>query len=278
MPLTAPRPRPRFHPLTVVAVRPLTKDAVEVVLAVPDELAREFTHTSGQYVTVRADIDGQEVRRSYSLCAPPTPGELHLGIKRGPGGLFSTWAHENLRPGQVVDVMSPTGTFTARRSARGATPSAPPAPAAATPGATPGERPGPSRYVAVAAGSGITPVVPIVRSVLEDDPDAHIVLVYVNRTSEDVMFADDLADLKDRYPTRLALHHVLSREPRPAPLHTGRLDAEKLHAILGTLVRPDLVDEWFLCGPADLVRLVRGELAAAGVDDGAIRHELFTTA
>lgn len=266
MPLVSPSDRPpraRFHALTVAAVRRLTDSAVEVTLSVPPGLHEEFGYVGGQYVTLRAEVDGAPVRRSYSLCAEPTPGELRIAIKRDRDGVFSTWANERLAPGARLHVMRPMGDFVPQH--RG----------------TSGDR-GPSgadaarsRYVAFAAGSGITPVIAIVRGLLAADPGAHVDLVYANRTAADVMFVDDLGALKDRYPSRLAVHHVLSREPRPSPLHTGRLDADRLRAMIGSLLRPATVDEWFLCGPPELVRLIREELHGAGVPGDKVRVELF---
>ena len=271
MPLTTtPRRRAQFHPLTVSAVRPLTENAVEVTLAVPEELADDYGYVSGQYVALRKELEGKEVRRSYSICAPPTRGELKIGIKRDLGGLFSNWANDNLRPGDVIDVMSPTGAFTSKHGRHGMT-------ALNDPEAIAEESTGLSRYVAFAAGSGITPIISIVRSLLEANPHAYMNLVYANRAAMDVMFVEDLADLKDRFPTRLAVHHVLSREQRLSPTHSGRIDAEKLRSMFGTMIRPEVVDEWFLCGPYELVQLIRDELAAIGVSEEKVRYELFST-
>ncbi|WP_040161958.1 1,2-phenylacetyl-CoA epoxidase subunit PaaE [Mobilicoccus massiliensis] len=267
MPLTSPRRRARFHPLTVSAVRPLTADAVEVTLAVPEELADDYGYVSGQYVALRKELDGKEIRRSYSICAPPTRGELKIGIKRDLGGVFSNWANDHLHPGDTIDVMSPTGAFVSRHSMTSLN----------DPQAIAEESRGLSRYVAFAAGSGITPIISIVRSLLEANPEAYVNLVYANRAAMDVMFVEDLADLKDRFPARLAVHHVLSREQRLSPTHTGRIDADKLRSMFGTMIRPEVVDEWFLCGPYELVQLIRDELAAAGVSEDRIRYELFTT-
>lgn len=267
MPLTAPRKRARFHPLTVSNVRPLTDSAIEVTLAVPEELHDDYDYVSGQYVALRTELDGKEVRRSYSICAPPVPGELKIGIKRDLGGVFSNWANENLKAGDVLDVMSPTGAFVSRHSMTSLN----------DPQAIAQESHGLARYVAIAAGSGITPIISIARSLLDANPRAYLNLVYANRAAMDVMFVEDLADLKDRYPDRLAVHHVLSREQRLSPTHTGRIDAEKLRGMFGRVLRPEVVDEWFLCGPFELVQLVRDELAEQGVPEDKVRYELFTT-
>lgn len=251
--------RSAFNTLTVREVRRLTDDAVEVTLDVPAELQEKYDYLPGQYVALRAtlDVDGEprEVRRSYSICADPRPGELRVAVKRDLGGVFSTWANESLAAGATLDVMSPLGQFTPRT--------------------TPGEQA--VSLVAVAAGSGITPVISIARSMLAGSPKARFDLIYANRAAMDVMFLEELADLKDRYPARFALHHVLSREQRISPLLSGRIDAEKLEKLLGTVLAAERVDEWFLCGPFELVQLCRDALAERGVPAEKIRFELFTT-
>lgn len=248
------RRRGRFHTLPISAVRPLTGSAIEVTFRIPDDLAHDYDYVPGQYVAIRTALEGEDLRRSYSICQAPRPGELKVAIKRDLGGRFSTWALENLRPGMELEVMSPEGTFTSQflleRTAH---------------------------YVAIAAGSGITPVIALIQSALEADPANRFSLIYSNSTAMDTMFVDELADLKDRYPSRLALYHILTRERRSSELLTGRLDAGKLERILAALIRPSDVDEWFLCGPFELVQLCRDVLAAAGVPGSEVRYELFTT-
>lgn len=252
---TAPaRRRARFHTLRVGGVRRLTDSSIEVTLAVPEDLRDEYRYEPGQYIAIRAHVDGEQVRRSYSICQAPAPGELKVAIKRDLGGLFSSWAVDHLTPGMQVEVMSPEGRFVSQVD---------PVPHA--------------HYVAVAAGSGITPVMAVIGSVLRDVPDSTFSLVYSNRTAMDTMFVDDLADLKDRYPSRLALHHVLTRERRSGDLLSGRLDAARFREILTDLIRPATVSEWFLCGPFELVQLCRHVLAEVGVDPAVVRYELFTT-
>lgn len=260
-----PRRRARFHTLRVAGVRPLTDAAVEVTFAVPDELRGEFEFLAGQHVALRARIDGHEVRRSYSLCRPPDPPAsgrstirealtVSIAIKRDEGGRFSTWAQTSLRPGDEVEVMSPQGAFTSALADLDGV-----------------------HVAGIAAGSGITPLMALAATVLARSETSRFTLVYTNRSTTDVMFLEDLADLKDRYPTRLALHHVLSREQRSAPLLSGRIDEDRLRRILDALVLPDTVDEWFLCGPLPLVQLCRATLADIGVDSSHVRYELFTT-
>lgn len=248
------RGRARFHTLTVADVRPLTKDSVEVTFAVPDQLREEFEFLAGQHVALRTTLDGQELRRSYSLCRPPAPGRISIGIKRDHGGRFSTWAQTGLHPGDRLDVMSPQGSFTS----------------------TLADFDG-AHVAGIAAGSGVTPLMALASAVLSRSQTSRFTLLYTNRASSDVMFLDDLADLKDRYPARLAVHHVLSREQRTAPLLSGRIDEEKLRLILDRLIPPATVDEWFLCGPMELVQLCRDVLADVGVDRSHVRSELFTT-
>ncbi|MDN4616007.1 1,2-phenylacetyl-CoA epoxidase subunit PaaE [Leifsonia sp. F6_8S_P_1B] len=246
--------RARFHELTVAEVRPLTAASVEVTFAVPDELAGEYDYLPGQHVALRAHVDGTELRRSYSLCRPPAQGRISVAIKRDLGGAFSTWATTALRPGDRIDVMSPQGTFTVDLGALD------------------------GRHIAgIAAGSGITPLMALASSVLAASATSSFTLVYTNRTAVDVMFLEELADLKDRYPARLALHHVLSREQRTAPLLSGRIDEERLRRMLDTLLPPETVDEWFLCGPFELVQLCRDVLATYGVPAERLHFELFTT-
>ena len=248
------RRRARFHTLTISNVRKLTDEAIEVAFEVPPELVDEYRYDPGQYIAIRTDLDGENLRRSYSICQAPAPGRLTVAIKRDLGGLFSTWAIDNLRAGMALDVMSPEGTFTAQVVL---------------------DRP--AHYVAIAAGSGITPVLALIQSTLSADRANRFSLVYSNRTAMDTMFVDELADLKDKYPVQLALYHVLTRERRSSELLSGRLDAERVRGILDRLIFAEDVDEWFICGPFDLVQLCRDVLAEVGVDPSTIRYELFTT-
>ena len=254
------RTRARFHRLTVEDVRPLTDDAVEVTFTVPAALADEYDHLPGQYVALRMTLDGVEVRRSYSLCRAPEHRDdgqdtrLSVAVKRDEGGLFSTWAQTGLHPGFEIDVMSPRGTFTSGLDDLDQ-----------------------RHVVGIAAGSGITPLMALAHTVLTRSSTSRFTLLYTNRSTLDVMFLEDLADLKDRYPTRVTLHHVLSREQRTAPVLSGRIDEERLRTIFASLIDPTDVDEWFLCGPLALVDLCREVLADVGVAREHIRFELFTT-
>ncbi|WP_394214950.1 1,2-phenylacetyl-CoA epoxidase subunit PaaE [Brachybacterium vulturis] len=264
------RRRAVFHPLEVSSVRRLTADSVEVGFTVPEELADEYDYAAGQYVALRKEIpnaDGevQELRRSYSICTEPRRGRLEIAIKRDLGGLFSTWANDELSVGDRIDVMSPSGAFISKHRMTGLN----------DPESIDTTRE--HTFVAVAAGSGITPIMAIARTVLAADSAVRFDLVYSNRAAMDVMFLEELADLKDRYPDRFGLHHVLTREQRISPLLSGRIDAEKLSTLLTRTLRAETVDEWFLCGPFEMVQLVRDELEELGVEAERVRYELFTT-
>ncbi len=252
--LKLPRRRLVFHPLMVKAIHRLTNDAVEIVFAVPSELLAEYDYRPGQHVAIRHRHDGVEIRRSYSLCAPPGNGELHIAVKAEPGGIYSTYATSRLQVGDTIEVMTPQGSFTSRLATDSRV-----------------------HIAAVAAGSGITPVMALASGVLSASPGSFVTLIYASRSADQVMFIDALADLKDRYPSRLAVHHVLSRERRVSPAHSGRLDPEKLETLFDRIVRPQTVDEWFLCGPVDLVQTVRAELISRGSDPGLIHVELFSS-
>ncbi len=278
------RRRASFHTLTVDEVRRLTDDAIEVTFGVPAELAGQYDYLPGQYVALRTtmpDENGQphEVRRSYSICAEPRSfadgsSEIRVAIKKDLGGQFSTWANAELKAGDELDVMSPMGAFVSKHGRDGKAVEQNVMNSMNHPEDLVGE---PGSFVAIAAGSGITPVIAIARTLLAANPDTRFDLIYANKAAMDVMFLEELADLKDKYPSRLALHHVLSREQRIAPLLSGRIDAEKLQQLLGTAIHADDVDEWFLCGPFELVQLCRDTLAARGVKPEHIRFELFTS-
>lgn len=263
------RRRASFNTLTVSQVRPLTKDSVEVTFEVPEHLVEDYNYAPGQYVALRATIDGQEVRRSYSICAEPVPGEIRVAIKRDLGGLFSNWANDTLAAGYQIDVMNPQGAFVSKGNITSLNE---PQKIADDAKAAGGEH-----MVAFAAGSGITPIIAIARTVLKASENSTFDLVYANKSALDVMFAEEVGDLKDKYPTRFAVHHMLSREQRVNPLMSGRIDDEKLNTILDYVIQVDKADEWFLCGPFELVQLCRDTLAERGVPEENVRFELFTT-
>ncbi|MGZ4505426.1 MAG: 1,2-phenylacetyl-CoA epoxidase subunit PaaE [Nocardioidaceae bacterium] len=241
-----------FHPLTVAAIDPLITDSVAITFAVPEELREDYAYSHGQHLTIRTELAGDDVRRNYSICAPVSARTLRIAVKRLPGGAFSEHALDVLKVGDELDVMTPSGRFfTALDPAHE------------------------KSYVCIAAGSGITPILSIVATTLETEPRARVTLLYANRTHTSVMFLEEVEDLKDRYPDRFQLIHVLSREPQEVELFSGRLDTDRMQRILDTLLPPDTVDEWFLCGPFDMVSSLRKQLIAEGVSKKALHAEVF---
>jgi ring-1,2-phenylacetyl-CoA epoxidase subunit PaaE len=251
-PQVSARSHGAFHPLRLNAIGQLTNSAVTLTFGVPDELAAAYRFTPGQHLTLRTTVDGEEVRRSYSICSAPSSGRLTVAVKSLEGGVFSTHARTGHSVGDVLDVMTPAGRFGVPLD--------------------PAHR---KAYVAVVAGSGITPVMSILPAVLETEPQSTFTVVFGNRDSGSVMFVEELADLKDRYPQRLQLVHVLSREPQDADLLTGRIDDAKLGTLLESVVPVEAVDEWLLCGPFELVQQVRESLVGRGVASSAVHLELF---
>ena len=242
---------PTFHPLRVAAVEKLTDDSVAVTFDVPDDLREAFRFRPGQHLTVRAPELAGDVRRTYSICAP-TGGPLRIGVKRVPDGAFSAYATQRLAAGDVLEVMTPAGTFSPDLDPQRA-----------------------RRYVAVAAGSGITPVLSILATALEVEPASTAALVLVNRRASSIMFLEELEDLKDTFPDRFQLVHVLVEEASDVEMLSGRLDTARLHRILDTLLPVEDVDEWYLCGPLALTEDVRATLVGRGVDPGHVHRELF---
>jgi ring-1,2-phenylacetyl-CoA epoxidase subunit PaaE len=241
--------KPQFHPLRVADVEPLTDDSVAITFAVPQELEEVYRFTHGQHLTIRGD-DGE--RRSFSICTTPSSRVLKIGVKKLPGGVFSEGVVGTLHTGDELDVMTPAGRFTTVLD-----------PASE------------KSYVAIAAGSGITPVISILSTILEQEPAARVMLIYANRTHRTVMFLDELHDLKDRYRERFHLVHVLSREQQDVELFSGRLDGDRLTRILKSLRPVEEVDEWFLCGPQQMVLDLRELLLDHGVDAHHVHTELF---
>ncbi|GAB4084816.1 phenylacetate-CoA oxygenase/reductase subunit PaaK [Myceligenerans cantabricum] len=240
--------RTAFHTLTVADVQRLTDDAVAVTFDVPGGLGGVFDFAPGQSLTLRRVIDGVEHRRTYSICAP-AGSRPRVGVREVPDGLFSTWLVREVRPGDRVEVQAPSGSFRADPAAGG-------------------------RHLCIAAGSGITPMLSIATSVLAN-PDAHVTMLYGNRRVASVMFADELADLKDAHHRRFDLMHVLSREPRDVELFSGRLDAERLRLLLTTLVPAPDMDHVWLCGPFGMLADARRVLDELGVPREKVHLELF---
>jgi ring-1,2-phenylacetyl-CoA epoxidase subunit PaaE len=227
----------------------LCDDAAAITFAVPEHLRAAYDFAAGQSLTLRRTLDGVEHRRSYSICAPAGAAP-RVGVRELPGGgMFSSWLVREVRPGDVVEVQTPTGSFRADPSVGG-------------------------RHVCIAAGSGITPMLSVAATVLRH-PAARVSLVYGNRTTGSVMFAEELADLKNRYPSRFELVHVLSREPRDVELFSGRLDADRLRRLLTLVVPVEGVDHVWLCGPFGMVTDARSVLAELGVPKDRVHVELF---
>jgi ring-1,2-phenylacetyl-CoA epoxidase subunit PaaE len=242
----------RFYTLRVAEIRRQTLQSVSIGLAIPDERKTEFAFTPGQYLTLRAVIDGEDLRRSYSICSGLDENLLRIGVKKVDGGAFSTFANENLRPGDIVEAMAPEGRF--------AHPEWPP-----------------GRHVlGIAAGSGITPILSIAKSLLTRDAEARFTLIYGNQTSNSVMFAEEIEDLKNRCLQRFSVAHILSREPQDVPLLHGRITAERIAALAKGVVDLATVDQAFLCGPEGMIAEASSALQALGLAHERIRSERFT--
>ena len=242
-----------FHPLKIADVRREIDDAVSLRFELPESLRDTFRFTPGQHLTLRAAIDGEEVRRNYSICAAPHEEELRVAIKRISGGAFSTWANQALRPGDTLDVMAPHGSFTwAFDPTRAAT------------------------YAGFAGGSGITPILSLLKTALAVEPESSFTLLYGNRASNSIMFLEELAALKNRFMDRLQIYHFLEDEEEEVELFNGRLDSVKVGDVLRSLVDPAAIDAAFICGPGPMMDAVEAGLESAGVPRERILIERFT--
>ncbi len=242
----------KFYPLKVAKVRNETRDTIAVTFAVPSELADSFAYQQGQHLTLRARIGGEDVRRSYSICSAVQDRDLRVAIKRTPGGLFSSWANDTLAPGATLEVMPPMGHFNVPLAAGNA-----------------------RHYVAFAAGSGITPILSIIKTTLLAEPNSRFTLFYGNRASSSVIFKEELMDLKDMYMERLNLAYVMSREQQDIELFNGRITKEKCAAFLQHWIRIEDIDVAFICGPEDMMLGVSSALQEAGLPKQNIKIELF---
>ncbi|HEV2609706.1 MAG TPA: 1,2-phenylacetyl-CoA epoxidase subunit PaaE [Noviherbaspirillum sp.] len=244
----------KFHALTVAGVTKETRDAVVVTFAVPPDLRQAFEYSHGQHLTLRTHIDGEDVRRSYSICSAVQDKSLRVAIKRNSGGVFSCWANDALRPGQVIDVMPPMGHFNTPLS--------------------PDNR---KHYVGFAAGSGITPLMSIIKTTLMAEPHSRFTLFYGNRASSTVIFKNELGDLKDRYLDRFNLVYVMSREQQDVELFNGRITGEKCEDFFRHWIDLSDVDIAFICGPEDMMQSVSAALQAHGMPKSNIKMELFAS-
>jgi ring-1,2-phenylacetyl-CoA epoxidase subunit PaaE len=241
-----------FHPLRVRAVQPDTSEAVVVSFDVPEDLRTVFGFTQGQYLTLRKDIAGQDLRRSYSICAGVDDGELRVGVRKVRGGVFSNWINEHLKPGDTIHVMAPQGRFF-----------------------VPIEPTEQRHHLGIAGGSGITPILSIMKTVLAREPRSRFTLVYGNRSLRSTMFKEEIEDLKDRYMTRLVLHHVFSDEHTDAPINMGLMDRDKIGDFLRALVPASSIDHAYVCGPFQMNDEAEAALLDAGVPEERIHIERF---
>jgi ring-1,2-phenylacetyl-CoA epoxidase subunit PaaE len=242
----------RFHTLAVKHIDRLTKDSVAVSFAIPEDLKQEFAFKPGQYLTLRTTINGEDIRRSYSICSGQDDADLRVGIKKVSDGIFSSYANENLKVGDTLQVMTPEGRF------------------------TPSQQLGNRHILGIAAGSGITPILSIIRSLLARETDTQVTLIFGNRTSSSVMFAEEIEDLKNRYLGRLSVVHILSKESQDVDLLSGRVTKDKINQLSNGVIDFSSVSEAFLCGPESMVMDVKPTLQTLGLAEGKIRFELFT--
>jgi ring-1,2-phenylacetyl-CoA epoxidase subunit PaaE len=245
---------PRFHRLAVHDLRRETADAVSLTFAIPKDLAGDYSFAPGQYLTLRTVMDGEEVRRSYSICSGPDDGELRIAVKKVDGGAFSNWAADELKRGDELDVMTPTGRFGVA-----------PVPDAAR------------TYVGFAAGSGITPILSLVKGVLAREPLSRFFLFYGNRTTSGMLFREALEELKDRFIERLSVFHVISGEEQDIPILHGRLDGEKVRVLLRSLVPAESVDHVFICGPTGMSEEIEATCREIGIAEDRIHVERFVS-
>lgn len=244
-----------FHPLKVKNIRRETVDCVSVSFHLPENLSAEFAFKQGQYLTFKKEINGAEVRRSYSICSSPLDGELRVAIKQVEEGVFSTYINNELKEGDVLETMSPQGLFT-----------------------SPIEVHASKNYFLIAAGSGITPILSIIKTVLQSEPKSNITLLYGNKNRSTIIFKSELEALKNKYMERLSVYHILSREQADTDLMCGRIDATKCNYFLEKIVDPKNINEAFLCGPEEMILSAKESLISAGVPEKNVHYELFFSA
>lgn len=244
-----------FHPLSVKNIRQETPDCVSVAFDLPENLKSDFSFQQGQYLTFKKEINGEEVRRSYSICSSPLDGELRVAVKQVEAGIFSTYVNNELKVGDVLETMTPQGLFT-----------------------SPMEPDSAKNYFLVAAGSGITPILSIIKTVLQSEPKSNITLLYGNKNRGSIIFKSELEALKNKYMERLSVYHILSREQADADLMCGRIDAAKCTYFLDKIVNSKSISAAFLCGPEEMILSTKETLIAAGVPEADVHYELFFSA
>lgn len=242
-----------FHPLTVKDIRRETAKCVSISFKIPEEHKSTFLYKHGQYLTIKSFINGQEVRRSYSICSSPLDDELRIAVKKVEAGVFSAYAHYQLQPGDVIEAMPPMGKFFTELHASNK-----------------------KSYVAFAAGSGITPIISIIKTTLLTEPKSRFTLVYGNQSRHTIIFKEKLEALKNRFVNRFAIVHVLSREIMDTPLNSGRINKEKCELLFKSIIDIESTGDYFLCGPAEMIFTVKDFLQDKGVDKKKIHFELFT--
>jgi ring-1,2-phenylacetyl-CoA epoxidase subunit PaaE len=243
-----------FHKLAVKNIIKETGDCVSVEFEIPEHLKQEFQYTQGQNINIKTNLNGEEIRRTYSLCTSPQENKLKVAIKKVNGGVFSTYANEQLKKGDVLEVMTPLGRFN-----------------------TPLHPENKKNYVAFAAGSGITPIISLIKATLATEPQSSFTLIYGNRSRSSIIFFEELEGLKNKYMQRFTLIHILSREKTDAAINFGRITKDKCTHLFEKLVDLQHADEFFLCGPQEMIMDVQDFLEANGVDEKKIHFELFTT-
>lgn len=244
----------KFYNLKVSQVRQETADCVSVALEVPQDLKDTFKFAAGQYLTFRMLMDGTEIRRSYSICVSPNDNELRVAVKKVEGGKFSTYANGSLKAGDLLEVMPPMGKFTPK----------------ATTSAN-------KHYLAIAAGSGITPIMSIIKTVLQNEPHSSVTLIYGNKNRNTIIFREEIEGLKNTYMQRMRVYHILSREQMDVPLFNGRINADKCGEFCDTLIDIKSVEEAFICGPEDMILSVKEKLTTSGMESDRVHIELFTS-
>jgi len=245
----------KFYPLTVKEIRKETADCVSVLLHVPESEKSRFEFQAGQYLTFRKDINGEDVRRSYSICSAPHDGELRVAIKQVPNGVFSGYANNILTVGEQLDTMPPMGRFTISF-----------------------DKDAEKHYFLVAAGSGITPIISLAKSILINEPKSQITLLFGNQNRGSIIFKSEIEALKNKNLNRFSSYHILSRERADAEIFNGRIDGEKCKTILDKLVKTSSIDDCYLCGPEEMIHAVKAELLESGLAPEHIHFELFTSA